>query len=149
MTGTIKDQITEDMKSAMRAQEKERLATIRLILSAIKQVEVDTRVVLTDEQVLAILNKMIKQRKDSISQFETGNRPDLAQIEAAEIKIIQAYLPAQMSEAEVIAAVKAAVQSSGATSAKDMGKVMGVLKSQLAGKADMTVVSAKVKELLA
>ena len=149
MTGTLKDQITEDMKSAMRAQEKDRLATIRLILSAIKQVEVDTRVVLTDEQVLAILNKMIKQRKDSISQFESGNRPDLAKIEVDEIKIIQAYLPAQMSEDEVVAAVKAAVQSSGATSAKDMGKVMGVLKAQLTGKADMTVVSAKVKELLA
>lgn len=149
MTGTLKDQITEDMKSAMRAQEKDRLATIRLILSAIKQVEVDSRIVLTDEQVLAILNKMIKQRKDSISQFETGNRPDLAKIEVDEIKIIQTYLPAQMSEADVIAAVKAAVASSGATSAKDMGKVMGVLKAQLAGKADMTVVSAKVKELLA
>lgn len=152
MTSSLKDQIFEDMKTAMRAQEKERLATIRLILASLKQLEVgglEGRVTLTDEQVLATLNKMVKQRRESISQYEAGNRPDLAKVEADEILIIQHYLPAQLSEAEVVAAVQAAMQESGATSAKDMGKVMGLLKSKLQGKADMTVVSAKVKELLA
>lgn len=144
----IKDKITEDMKNAMRAQAKERLATIRLILSALKQKEVDERIVLTDEHVLAILNKMIKQRRDSITQFEAGNRPELAAKEAEEIAVIQEYLPTQMSVAEIEAAVMAAISESGAGSAKDMGKVMGVLKAKLAGKADMTVVSAKVKEKL-
>lgn len=142
---TIKDTILEDMKSAMRAQEKERLATIRLIMAAMKQREVDERITLTDEHVLAILNKMIKQRRDSIAQYEAGGRQDLADKEAAEIAVIQTYLPAQMSEAEIDAAVKAAIQSSGAQSAKDMGKVMGLLKASLAGKAEMTLVSAKVK----
>ncbi len=146
---TIKDTITEDMKTAMRSQDKERLATIRLILSAIKQREVDERIVLSDEQVLLTLNKMIKQRRDSITQYEAGNRPDLAKKEAEEIAVILQYLPAQMSEAEIEQAVIAAIQSSGAASAKDMGKVMGVLKANLQGKADMTVVSAKVKEKLA
>ncbi len=146
---TIKDKILEDMKTAMRAQEKDRLATIRLILAALKQREVDERIVLTDEQILATLNKMIKQRRDSISQFEAGNRPDLAQKEAAEIQVIQIYLPAQLSENEIAQAVAAAITESGASSAKDMGKVMGILKSQLQGKADMTLVSAKVKERLA
>lgn len=148
MTSTLKAQITDDMKTAMRSQEKDRLAVIRLILSALKQKEVDERVELTDEDVLAILNKMIKQRRDSISQFEAGNRPDLAKKEADEIVIIQTYLPAQLSPAEIEQAVAAAIQEAGATSAKDMGKVMGSLKSKLAGKADMTVVSAKVKEKL-
>lgn len=142
---TIKDTILEDMKSAMRAQEKERLATIRLIMAAMKQREVDERITLTDEHVLAILNKMIKQRRDSIAQYEAGGRQDLADKEAAEIAVIQTYLPAQMSEADIDAAVKAAIQSSGAQSAKDMGKVMGLLKASLAGKAEMTLVSAKVK----
>lgn len=146
---TIKDTITEDMKTAMRSHDKERLATIRLILSAIKQREVDERIILSDEQILLTLNKMIKQRRDSISQYEAGNRPDLAKIEAAEILVIQQYLPAQMPEAEVEQAVIAAIQTSGATSAKDMGKVMGILKTNLQGKADMTLVSAKVKEKLA
>lgn len=146
---TIKDKITEDMKNAMRAQAKERLATIRLILAALKQREVDERIVLTDEQILAILNKMIKQRRDSISQYEAGNRADLAAKEAEEITVIQEYLPSQLSEAEVEQAVLAAITESGAASAKDMGKVMGVLKAKLTGKADMTVVSAKVKEKLA
>lgn len=149
MTASIKDKIQEDMKTAMRSQEKERLATIRLILAALKQREVDERIVLNDEQILAILNKMIKQRRDSISQFEAGNRPDLAQKESAEVTIIQEYLPAQLSEAEVEQAVLAAMQETGATSAKDMGKIMGVLKAKLQGKADMTMVSAKVKEKLA
>lgn len=146
---SIKDQITEDMKTAMRAQDKERLGTIRLILSALKQREVDERIVLSDEQILATLNKMIKQRRDSITQFEAGNRPELAAKEAQEITVIQVYLPAQLGEAEVAQAVDAAIQEAGATSAKDMGKVMAALKASLSGKADMTVVSAKVKEKLA
>lgn len=149
MTATIKDKVLEDMKTAMRSQEKDRLATIRLILAALKQREVDERIVLSDEQVLATLNKMIKQRRDSIAQFEAGNRPDLAQKEAEEIRVIQSYLPAQMTETEVEQAVLAAIQESGASSAKDMGKVMGILKAKLQGKADMTIVSAKVKERLA
>jgi uncharacterized protein YqeY len=149
MTTSIKDKILEDMKTAMRAQEKERLATIRLIMAALKQREVDERIVLSDEQILATLNKMIKQRRDSITQFEAGNRPDLADKEKAEVRVIQEYLPTQMSEAEIEQAVTAAIQESGAASAKDMGKVMGALKSKLQGKADMTVVSAKVKEKLA
>lgn len=148
MTATIKDKITEDMKNAMRSQAKERLATIRLILAALKQREVDERIVLNDEQILATLNKMIKQRRDSINQYEAGNRADLAAKEADEIKVIQEYLPAQLSTEEVEAAVAAAISESGAASAKDMGKVMGLLKAKLAGKADMTVVSAKVKEKL-
>jgi uncharacterized protein YqeY len=148
MTSTIKSTILEDMKTAMKSQDKERLGTIRLIQAAMKQKEVDERVELTDEHVLAILNKMIKQRRDSISQYEAGNRPDLAAKEAYEVGIIQSYMPAQMGEAEIIKAVEAAIAESGATSAKDMGKVMGLLKSKLQGKADMTVVSAKVKEKL-
>ncbi len=148
MTATIKDKILEDMKTAMRGQEKDRLSTIRLILAALKQREVDERITLSDEQIIATLNKMIKQRRDSISQFEAGNRADLAQKEAEEIRIIQQYLPAQLSNAEIDQAVAAALQESGATSAKDMGKVMGLLKTKLQGKADMTIVSAKVKEKL-
>jgi uncharacterized protein YqeY len=148
MSVTIKDKITEDMKNAMRAQQKERLGTIRLILAAFKQREVDERIVLNDEQILAILNKMIKQRRDSITQFEAGNRPELAAKEADEIKLIQEYLPAQMTDADVEKAIADAISESGAASGKDMGKVMGVLKARLAGKADMTVVSAKVKEKL-
>src|SRR5580704_8932294 len=123
MTSAIKGKILEDMKTAMRGQEKERLATIRLIMAALKQREVDDRIELSDEQILAILNKMIKQRRDSISQFEAGNRPDLAKKEAEEILVIQQYLPQQMSEAEIEQAVAAALQESGAASAKDMGKV--------------------------
>jgi len=148
MSATIKDKITEDMKTAMRGQMKERLGTIRLILSALKQREVDERIVLDDEQILAILNKMIKQRRDSISQYEAGNRPELAAKEAEEINVIMEYLPKQLSEAEIEQAVAAAITESGAASAKDMGKVMGVLKGKLAGIADMTVVSVKVKEKL-
>lgn len=151
MTSAIKEKILEDMKTAMRAQEKDRLGTIRLILASLKQQEVgglEGRVELNDEQVLSILNKMIKQRRDSIAQYEAGNRPDLAKVEAAEITIIQQYLPAQLSESEITQAVANAIQESGAASAKDMGKVMGILKAKLAGKADMTIVSAKVKEKL-
>ena len=148
MPATIKDKITEDMKTAMRGQMKERLGTIRLILAALKQREVDERIVLNDEQILSILNKMIKQRRDSINQFEAGNRPELAAKEAEEIKLIQEYLPAQLSEEEISKAIADAITQSGAASAKDMGKVMGLLKTSLSGKADMTVVSAKVKEKL-
>ncbi len=148
MTAPIKNRINEDMKTAMRAQDKERLATIRLILAALKQREVDERIELTDELILGILNKMIKQRRDAISQFEAGNRTDLAQKEAKEIEVIQCYLPAQMDEAAITAAVAAAITNAGATSAKDMGKVMGILKGELQGKADMTIVSAKVKAQL-
>ena len=137
------------MKAAMRSQEKERLSTIRLIMAAMKQKEVDERIVLTDEHVLAILNKMIKQRRDSISQYEAGNRPELAQKEAAEISIIQEYLPKQMSDAEIDQAIASVITETGAQGAKDMGKVMGALKTKLHGKADMTIVSSKVKAKLA
>ena len=146
---SLKDQITEDMKNAMRAKETARLGAIRLLLAAIKQREVDERIVLDDAAVIAIIEKMMKQRKDSISQFEKANRDDLAAIEAAEMLILQAYLPAQMSDSEVDAAVAAAVASTGAAGPQDMGKVIGVLKGQLAGKADMGKVSALVKAALA
>ena len=146
---SLKDQITEDMKNAMRAKETARLGAIRLLLAAIKQREVDDRVVLDDAAVIAIIEKMMKQRKDSISQFEKANRDDLVAIEAAEMTILQAYLPAQMSDNEVEAAVAAAVASTGATGPQDMGKVIGTLKGQLAGKADMGKVSALVKAALA
>ncbi|OGT40124.1 MAG: glutamyl-tRNA amidotransferase [Gammaproteobacteria bacterium RIFCSPHIGHO2_12_FULL_38_14] len=149
MPSAIKDKIVSDMKDAMRAQDKDRLAIIRLILAALKQREVDERIELNDEHVLAILNKMIKQRRDSIAQYEAGNRQDLAQKEAYEIRVIQTYLPTQMTESEVMQAVDAAIAETGASSPKDMGKVMGLLKSKLQGKADMTVVSSKVKERLA
>jgi uncharacterized protein len=145
----LKDQITEDMKSAMRAKETVRLGTIRLLLAALKQREVDERIVLDDAAVIAIVEKLIKQRKDSISQFEKANRDDLVAIEASEMEILQAYLPAQLSDAEVTAAVSAAIASTGASGPQDMGKVIGVLKSQLAGKADMGKVSGLVKAALA
>jgi uncharacterized protein len=146
---SLKDQITEDMKSAMRAKETARLGTIRLLLAAIKQREVDDRIVLDDAAVIATVEKMIKQRKDSISQFEKAGRDDLVAVESAEMTILQAYLPAQMSDAEVQAAVAAAVASTGATGPQDMGKVIGALKAQLAGKADMGKVSGLVKAALA
>ena len=146
---SLKDQITEDMKSAMRAKETARLGTIRLLLAAIKQREVDDRIVLDDAAVIATVEKMIKQRKDSISQFEKAGRDDLVAVESAEMTILQAYLPAQMSDAEVQAAVAAAVAATGATGPQDMGKVIGALKAQLAGKADMGKVSGLVKAALA
>lgn len=145
---SLKEQITEDMKAAMRAKDSGRLATIRLLTAAIKQKEVDERIDVSDEQVLAILEKMIKQRKDSISQFEAGGRQDLADIEKAELAILSTYMPAAMSEAEVQAEVAAAVTAVGAAGPQDMGKVMGVLKPKLAGRADMTAVSAMVKAAL-
>jgi uncharacterized protein YqeY len=146
---SLKDQITEDMKNAMRAKEVARLGTIRLLLAAIKQREVDDRIVMDDASVIATIEKMIKQRKDSISQFEKAKRDDLVAIEAAEMVILQDYLPAQLSDAEVEAAVAAAVASTGAAGPQDMGKVIGVLKGQLAGKADMGKVSGLVKAALA
>ena len=146
---SLKDQITEDMKNAMRAKEVARLGTIRLLLAAIKQREVDDRIVMDDASVITTVEKMIKQRKDSISQFEKAKRDDLVAIEAAEMVILQAYLPAQLSDAEVAAAVAAAVASTGAAGPQDMGKVIGVLKGQLAGKADMGKVSGLVKAALA
>jgi uncharacterized protein YqeY len=146
---SLKDQITEDMKNAMRAKAVARLGTIRLLLAAIKQREVDERIVMDDASVIATVEKMIKQRKDSISQFEKASRDDLVAIEAAEMVILQSYLPTQLSDAEVLAAVGAAVASTGASGPQDMGKVIGVLKAQLAGKADMGKVSGLVKAALA
>ena len=146
---SLKEQISEDMKAAMRAKDSGRLATIRLINAAIKQKEVDERIELNDDQVLSVIEKMIKQRKDSITQFEAGGRQDLADIEKAELVVLNAYMPAQMSEAEVQAEVAAAVAATGAAGPQDMGKVMGVLKPKLAGRADMTAVSAMVKAALA
>ena len=145
---TLKETLSEDMKSAMRAKDSEKLATIRLINAAIKQREVDERIELGDDQVLAVIEKMIKQRKDSINQFEAGGRQDLADKEKSEITVLAAYMPAQMSEAEVQAEVAAAVTQAGASGPQDMGKVMAVLKPKLAGRADMTAVSALVKAAL-
>ena len=145
---SLKEQITEDMKAAMRAKDSGRLATIRLLTAAIKQKEVDERIDVSDEQVLAIIEKMNKQRKDSISQFEAGGRQDLADIEKAELAILSTYMPAAFSDAEVQAEVAAAVTAVGAAGPQDMGKVMGVLKPKLAGRADMTAVSAMVKAAL-
>ncbi|HSW71070.1 MAG TPA: GatB/YqeY domain-containing protein [Gammaproteobacteria bacterium] len=144
----IKGQIQEDMKNAMRAQDKERLAVIRLILAALKQREVDERIELTDADVLAILDKMVKQRRESITQYEAGNRPDLAEKEAMEITVIQHYLPAQLSDAEIDAMIDAAIKESQAASMRDMGKVMGILKPKVQGRADVAAISAKVKERL-
>ncbi|MEY4761712.1 MAG: hypothetical protein RLZZ200_1568 [Pseudomonadota bacterium] len=145
----IKERIQEDMKSAMRSGEKEKLATIRLILSAVKQREVDERITLDDPQVLAVLEKMVKQRKESITQFEAGGRADLVAKEAAELTVLQAYLPEQLSEAELDALINEAVAATGATAIKDMGKVMAQVKSAAAGRADMGVVSARIKARLA
>jgi uncharacterized protein YqeY len=148
MTTTLKDRITEDMKAAMRAADKERLGTIRMLQAAIKQREVDERITLDDAQVLSVIEKMIKQRKESIAQFEQGGRADLAAKESAEIDLLQAYLPAQLSEAEVDALIKDAIASTGAATIKDMGKVMGVVKAKAAGRADMGAVSARIKAAL-
>lgn len=145
---SLKDQITEDMKSAMRAKEAEKLGTIRLLTAAMKQKEVDERIELTDTMVLAIIEKMIKQRKDSITQFEAGGRQDLADKEKAELAILSAYMPAGLSDAELAAEVTAAVAASGAAGPQDMGKVMAILKPKLAGRADMTAVSGLVKAAL-
>ncbi len=146
---TLKEQITEDMKTAMRAKDSERLGTIRLLLAAMKQKEVDERVELDDVMVVAIVDKMVKQRKDSIAAFTTGGRADLADKEAAEIKVLEVYLPQRMSAEEVAVEVKAIVAELGAKGPGDMGKVMGAVKTKLAGKADMGQVSAAVKAALA
>jgi len=145
---SLKAQITDDMKAAMRAKEAGKLATIRLILADIKRKEVDEQIELNDTQVLAVVEKMIKQRKDSITQFEAGNRADLADIEKAELVVLAAYMPAGLSDDEVAAEVKAAVAESGAAGPQDMGKVMAILKPKLAGRADMTAVSGLVKKAL-
>ncbi|HEY6517479.1 MAG TPA: GatB/YqeY domain-containing protein [Steroidobacteraceae bacterium] len=145
---TLKDRITEDMKSALRAGEKERLGTVRLALAAIKQREVDERITLDDGQVLAVLEKMIKQRKEAITQFQAGGRADLVAKESAEVSILEAYLPARLSDAELEALIAAAITSTGASSPKDMGKVIALVKSQAQGRADMGVVSGRVKEKL-
>ena len=146
---TLKQRLTDDMKAAMKSGEKERLATIRLVNAAIKQREVDERIVLDDAAVIAVLEKMLKQRRDSVSQYEAAGREDLASVERAEIVVIEAYLPAKMGEAEIAAAVAAAIAETGASGPADMGKLMGVLKPRLAGKADMGQVSALVKKALA
>ncbi|WP_404991578.1 GatB/YqeY domain-containing protein [Cupriavidus pauculus] len=146
---SLKARINDDMKAAMRARESERLGTIRLLLAAIKQREVDDRIELDDAAVTAVIDKMIKQRKDSISQFEQAGRDDLVAKEKAELEVLAAYMPAQLSSAEVAAEVEKAVAEAGATGPQDMGKVMGLVKARLAGRADMTAVSGLVKAALA
>ncbi|MFV1848109.1 GatB/YqeY domain-containing protein [Stenotrophomonas maltophilia] len=146
---SMKQQLTEDMKAAMKAGEKHKLGVIRLINAAIKQREVDERIELDDTAVISVLDKMVKQRKDSVSQFEAANREDLAEIERAEIVVIEAYLPAKMGEAEIAAAIQAAIAETGASGPADMGKLMGALKPKLAGQADMGLVSKLVKQQLA
>jgi uncharacterized protein YqeY len=145
---SLKDRITEDMKTAMRARDAERLGTIRMVQAAIKQREVDERIVLDDTQVLSVLEKMIKTRKESLVQFESAGRTDLATKEQSEIDQLQAYLPAPLSPDELDALIKAAIAESGATSIKEMGKAMAIVKQRAAGKADMGVVSAKLKAAL-
>ena len=144
----LREQITEDMKTAMRAKETGKLNTIRLLIAEIKRKEVDERIEVNDAQTVAIVEKMIKQRKDSITQFEAGGRADLADIEKAELAVLVAYMPAGLSDQEIAAEVAAAVAATGAAGPQDMGKVMGVLKPKLAGRADMTVVSGLVKKAL-
>ena len=146
---SLKIQLNEDMKTAMKAGQKDRLAVIRLINAALKQREVDERIEITDAVVLAVLEKMVKQRKDSISQYEAANREDLAAVERYELSVIDTYLPAKLGEAEVLAAIDAAIAETGAAGPADMGKLMGVLKPALAGKADMGEVSKLVKQKLA
>jgi uncharacterized protein len=144
----LKDRITEDMKGAMRAGDKERLATIRLALAAIKQREVDERITLDDAQVLAVLEKMIKQRREAIPQFESGGRADLVAKESAEIRVLQQYLPAQLGDAEIDALIAEAIAATGAVSMKDMGKVMAAVKPKAQGRTDMGALSARIKQRL-
>ena len=144
----LKERITEDMKTAMRAGEKERLATVRLLLAAIKQREVDERITLDDGQVLAVIEKMIKQRREAISQFESGGRSDLVAKETAEIGVLQAYLPTQLTAAEIDALITEAIAATGAVSIKDMGKVMGFVKPKAQGRTDMGALSARIKQKL-
>ena len=145
---SLKDRVTEDMKTAMRAKDSERLGTIRMITSAIKQREVDERIQLDDTQVLSVIEKMIKMRKESIAQFQSGGRPDLVAKEQQEIDLLQTYMPQQLGEAEVDALIAEAIAQSGATSIKEMGKAMALLKAQAQGRADMGVLSNKLKARL-
>jgi uncharacterized protein YqeY len=145
----LKSRITDDMKDAMRAKDAARLSAIRMLLAAIKQREIDERIELTDADVLAVIEKMIKQRKDSIAQFEAGRREDLAAVERAEVGVLGAYLPAQLSDGEIDALIAEAIAATGAAGMAGMGKVMGLLKPRLAGRADLGAVSAKVKAKLA
>ena len=144
----LKDRITEDMKTAMRAADKERLGTVRLLLAAIKQREVDERITLDDGQVVAVIEKMIKQRREAIGQFESGGRSDLVAKETAEIGVLQGYLPAQLTTAEVDALITEAIAATGAASVKDMGKVMGFVKPKAQGRTDMGALSARIKQKL-
>ncbi len=144
----LKDRITEDMKAAMRAGEKERLAAIRLLLAAVKQREIDERITLDDGQVLAVIDKMIKQRREAIAQFESGGRSDLVAKENAEIGVLQAYLPAQLTAAELDALITEAIAATGAASIKDMGKVMGFVKPKAQGRTDMGALSARIRQKL-
>ena len=146
---TLREQITDDMKAAMRAGEKERLSLIRMLQAAIKQREVDERITLDDTQTLSVIEKMIKQRKESVVHFEAGNRADLVAKEAAEIAALTAYLPAQLAAGELDALIKEAIATTGAASIKDMGKVMAIVKGKAAGRADMGAVGARIKVLLA
>ena len=145
---SLKDRITEDMKSAMRAKEAERLGTIRMVQAAIKQREVDERITLDDAQILAVLEKMIKTRKESVAQFQSGGRTDLVEKENREIALLQAYLPEQLSDAEIDALIADAIAQAGATSIKDMGKAMAIVKQKAQGRADIGAVSAKLKAKL-
>jgi uncharacterized protein YqeY len=144
----LKERITEDMKTAMRAADKERLGTVRLLLAAIKQREVDERITLDDVQVLAVIEKMIKQRREAITQFESGGRNDLVAKENAEIGVLQGYLPAQLTPAEIDTLITEAIAATGAASIKDMGKVMGFVKPKAQGRADMGALSARIKQKL-
>ena len=144
----LKDRVTEDMKTAMRAGDKQRLATIRLLLAAIKQREVDERITLDDDQVLAVIDKMMKQRREAITQFESGGRGDLVAKENAEIGVLQGYLPAQLTAAELDALISEAITATGAASIKDMGKVMGFLKPKAQGRTDMGALSARIRQKL-
>ena len=146
---SLKDQITEDMKAAMRAKDSERLGTIRMLTAAIKQREVDERITLDDAQVIAVIEKMLKQRKDSLSQYEAAGRADLAAVERYEMGVLQDYLPAQLSEAEIDAIIDASVAEAGASGPKDMGKVIGLVRPKVAGRADMGALSERVKQKLA
>jgi uncharacterized protein len=145
---SLKERITDDMKAAMRAGEKERLGVIRMITAAIKQREVDERISLDDAQVVAVLEKMVKQRKESLVQFQAGNRQDLVDKESAEIDLLKTYLPSQLGDAELDALIADAIAATGAASVKDMGKVMGVIKAKAQGRADMGAVGAKIKAKL-
>jgi uncharacterized protein YqeY len=145
---SLKEKLTEDMKAAMRGGDKERLGVIRLVLAAIKQREVDERIQLDDSQILAVMEKMLKQRKDSVTQYSAASREDLADIERAEMTVIEGYMPAKLGDAEIDTLIDAAIAETGAASARDMGKVVGVVKGKVAGRADMAQVSARIKAKL-